>query len=209
MADPPPRPGVRQIPPGRSIEIHRKILGWPLRSGAYAAPLGPRSPSLLANGRVEMDNNTVERTMRPIALIRNNALFAGHDAGAANRATISVAGRDLQTQRHRATRLSDRHAPGHCQRPQTKSDQPLAAMELRRKDVIGAPLTPRLSRRRISRRVPPSWSGRSKRPRSTTWPSRSSPPIRNARQFWTVSQRSHGLVVRPVASARTPPSPPR
>lgn len=38
----------------------------------------------LTDGRIEMDNNTVERTIRPIALNRKNALFAGHDAGAAN-----------------------------------------------------------------------------------------------------------------------------
>ncbi len=60
-----------------------------MRSGAYAAPLGPRSPSLLADGRIEMDNNTVERTIRPIAPNRKNALFAGHDAGAENWATIA------------------------------------------------------------------------------------------------------------------------
>ncbi len=36
-----------------------------------------------------MDNNTVERTIRPIALNRKNALFAGHDAGAGNWATIA------------------------------------------------------------------------------------------------------------------------
>ena len=43
----------------------------------------------LADGRIEMDNNTVERTIRPIALNRKNALFAGHDASAANWATIA------------------------------------------------------------------------------------------------------------------------
>ena len=43
----------------------------------------------LADGRIEMDNNTVERTIRPIALNRKNALFAGHDAGAENWATIA------------------------------------------------------------------------------------------------------------------------
>ena len=41
---------------------------------------------ILADGRIEMDNNTVER---PIALNRKNALFAGHDAGAANWATTA------------------------------------------------------------------------------------------------------------------------
>jgi transposase len=34
------------------------------------------------DGRIEMDTNIVERTMRPIALNRKNALFAGHDRGA-------------------------------------------------------------------------------------------------------------------------------
>jgi len=43
----------------------------------------------LTDGRVEIDNNTVERTIRPIALNRKNALFAGHDAGAENWAVIA------------------------------------------------------------------------------------------------------------------------
>lgn len=44
---------------------------------------------LLTDGRVEMDSNAVERTIRPIALNRKNALFAGHDAGAANWGVIA------------------------------------------------------------------------------------------------------------------------
>jgi len=43
----------------------------------------------LTDGRVEMDNNSVERSIRPIAINRKNALFAGHDAGAENWATIA------------------------------------------------------------------------------------------------------------------------
>jgi hypothetical protein len=35
----------------------------------------------LTDGRVEIDSNPVERTIRPIALNRKNALFAGHDEG--------------------------------------------------------------------------------------------------------------------------------
>jgi transposase len=34
------------------------------------------------NGRIEIDNNTVERGIRGIALNRQNALFAGSDEGA-------------------------------------------------------------------------------------------------------------------------------
>ncbi len=36
----------------------------------------------LTDGRVEMDNNVVENAIRPLALSRKNALFAGHDEGA-------------------------------------------------------------------------------------------------------------------------------
>ena len=36
----------------------------------------------LDDGRVEMDTNVVERAIRPIALNRKNALFAGSDGGA-------------------------------------------------------------------------------------------------------------------------------
>ena len=36
-----------------------------------------------------MDNNAVERTIRPIALNRKNALFAGHDARATNWGVIA------------------------------------------------------------------------------------------------------------------------
>jgi len=37
----------------------------------------------LDDGRIELDNNTVERAIRPIALGRKNHLFAGSDGGAA------------------------------------------------------------------------------------------------------------------------------
>ena len=43
----------------------------------------------LEDGRIEVDNNPVERSIRPIALGRKNALFAGHDAGAQNWAMIA------------------------------------------------------------------------------------------------------------------------
>ena len=38
----------------------------------------------LTDGRIEIDNNTVERCMRHIVQNSKNALFAGHDAGAQN-----------------------------------------------------------------------------------------------------------------------------
>jgi len=38
----------------------------------------------LDDGRIELDTNTVERSIRPLVLTRKNALFAGHDLGAEN-----------------------------------------------------------------------------------------------------------------------------
>ena len=43
----------------------------------------------LDDGRIELDTNIVERSMRPIALNRKNALFAGHDQGAENWAAMA------------------------------------------------------------------------------------------------------------------------
>jgi hypothetical protein len=43
----------------------------------------------LDDGRVELDNNTVERALRPIALGRKNSLFAGSDGGARHWAVVA------------------------------------------------------------------------------------------------------------------------
>ncbi|WFU06800.1 IS66 family transposase (plasmid) [Rhizobium sp. CB3171] len=56
---------------------------------AYIAKYWDGLRLFLTDGRIEIDNNSVERTIRPIALNRKNALFAGHDAGAENWATIA------------------------------------------------------------------------------------------------------------------------
>jgi transposase len=43
----------------------------------------------LDDGRIEIDSNTVERAMRPVALNRKNALFADSDEGAENWAMLA------------------------------------------------------------------------------------------------------------------------
>jgi hypothetical protein len=51
---------------------------------------GTRNRSVPADdGRIEIDSNTVERSARPIALNRKNALFAGSDEGAENWAVLA------------------------------------------------------------------------------------------------------------------------
>jgi transposase len=43
----------------------------------------------LTDGRVEVDNNTVERTIRPISLGRRNSLFAGSAVGGGSWAILA------------------------------------------------------------------------------------------------------------------------
>ena len=43
----------------------------------------------LDDGRIDLDSNIVERSMRPQVLTRKNALFAGHDDGAQNWAIVA------------------------------------------------------------------------------------------------------------------------
>jgi hypothetical protein len=45
---------------------------------------------LLDDGRIGLDNNAVERAIRPLALNRKNALFAGSDEGGDNWAVIAT-----------------------------------------------------------------------------------------------------------------------
>jgi transposase len=48
----------------------------------YAIRHWPGLVAFLDDGRIEMDSNTVERTIRPHTLTRKNSLFAGSDGGA-------------------------------------------------------------------------------------------------------------------------------
>ena len=48
----------------------------------------PANPARF-NGPVELDNNSVERAIRPQTIIRKNALFAGSEAGGQTWATIA------------------------------------------------------------------------------------------------------------------------
>ena len=49
----------------------------------------------LDDGRIELDNNSVERAMRPVCLSRKNSLFAGSDDGAENWGPPGVTDRNL------------------------------------------------------------------------------------------------------------------
>ena len=55
----------------------------------YALRHWPGLVLFLEDGRLELDTNTVERALRPIALGRKNALFAGSDGGARHWAIVA------------------------------------------------------------------------------------------------------------------------
>ena len=86
----------------RSAPILARISDWLIHHRARVSSKSPLGEALayiakywnglgrfLTDGRIEIDSNSVERTIRPIALSRKNALFAGHDTGAENWAVIA------------------------------------------------------------------------------------------------------------------------
>ncbi len=93
----------------------------------------------LDDGRVEIDNNTVERVIRPLALTRKNALVCRLGRWGRPLGGRRLAGRDLQAERGRAAGLPDRRhhphrRPGHPQSniddllPWAYAPQPLRAV---------------------------------------------------------------------------------
>jgi transposase len=73
------------------LERLAEVSGKSVIAGAirYALGLWDGLVRFLDDGRVEIDSNTVERSMRPIALNRKNALFAGSDEGGQNWALLA------------------------------------------------------------------------------------------------------------------------
>lgn len=69
------------------LEQQRARISSKSRLGEKLAYIGNHWDGLqifLTDGCIEMDNNPVENAIRPIALGRKNALFAGHDEGGKN-----------------------------------------------------------------------------------------------------------------------------
>lgn len=74
----------------------------------------------LEDGRIELANNTVERSVRPLALTRKNSLFAGSDGGADLASLIETAKlNDIDPQAD-MTSVVTRILEGH---PQSQIDQ--------------------------------------------------------------------------------------
>jgi transposase len=71
---------------GRQVSAKSK-LGEAIR---YALTRWDGLSRFIDDGRIDLDSNTVERSIRPLALNRKNALFAGSDEGGDNWAVIAT-----------------------------------------------------------------------------------------------------------------------
>ena len=76
QAGPVPKPGLC---PSRARVSAKSPTG---EAPKYSATYRDGLILVLSDGRIDRDNTPAKRTIRPIALNRKTALFAGHDAGA-------------------------------------------------------------------------------------------------------------------------------
>ena len=77
---------LRQYLDARNRQVSAKSkLGEAIR---YAVTRWDGLSRFIDDGRIDLDSNTVERSIRPLALNRKNALFAGSDEGGDNWAVI-------------------------------------------------------------------------------------------------------------------------
>lgn len=79
---------LRQYLEARNRQVSAKAkLGEAIR---YALTRWDGLSRFLDDGRIDLDSNAVERSIRPLALNRKNALFAGSDEGGDNWAVIAT-----------------------------------------------------------------------------------------------------------------------
>lgn len=93
---------------------HKGKLAQAIR---YAISRWESLTRFIDDGRIELDNNAVERSIRPIALNRKNALFAGSDGGAEHWAFIASLIETCKLKRCQSARLPDRCPHQDRQRP--------------------------------------------------------------------------------------------
>ena len=84
------RPIVDALHAWLSIQLGRVSGGSTLAEAIrYALRHWPGLVLFLEDGRLELDTDTIERAIRPIALGRKNSLFAGSDGGARHWAIVA------------------------------------------------------------------------------------------------------------------------
>jgi transposase-like protein len=103
-------------------EVKAQIVSESLRPGAMVNEVAERHGL--------KPNHLSMRTIRPIALNRKNALFAGHDAGAENWATIASLIETCKLNAVDPLAYLTRHTRLHRKWPQAEPDRRADAVEL-------------------------------------------------------------------------------
>lgn len=83
----------------------------------------------LDDGRIELDNNIVERSIRPLALSRKNSLFAGSDGGADHWAILASLIETAKLNEIDPQGYIQHHQP-HRRWPPAEPDRPAHGLEL-------------------------------------------------------------------------------
>ena len=81
------RPGFRSLKNESLTDSQKSILAGSIQN---ALSRWQARTVFVDPARIEIDNNTVERAIRPLALNRRNALFAGSDGGAEQSAVLAT-----------------------------------------------------------------------------------------------------------------------
>jgi transposase len=93
--------GIKEIRTAKSVQILHELEEWLIdqepvvlpksaigTAVRYTLSLWPRLKKYTEDGRLQIDNNLIENSIRPVALGRKNYLFAGSHEGAVKAATI-------------------------------------------------------------------------------------------------------------------------
>jgi hypothetical protein len=114
----------------------------------------------LDDGRIALDTNIVERPMRPQALTRKNALFAGHDDGAENWAILASFIETAKLNGIDPTSLACRYPFPFGQSQAQQSPRPISALNLgRRASAIAARRLTSSRASHLSRQIEPKLKG--------------------------------------------------
>ena len=80
---------IARLKPSQLVDAHKvAVIG--IHMGVYALSRWEGLSRFLEDGRVDLDSNAVERSIRPLAISRKNALFAGSDEGDDNWTVIAT-----------------------------------------------------------------------------------------------------------------------
>jgi len=111
-------PVVAAMKPWLEKQLSRLSSGSKLAEHIrYTLGAGSRLVHFLDDRRLDLDTNPIDNLIRPVALTRENSLFAGREIGAEHWAPLASLVATPKDQRRRASRLPDGNARRHHRRP--------------------------------------------------------------------------------------------